>query len=224
MKKSNVIDRIVATLFTKSPSLTTSRRRSTGAASGLPRLKRFLTGAALTAALLVGANANAENSVVTWTGAQSNVWNLTDANWSDSSDGTFLDGDYVIFTDLAGTPAPQTIMLGGTGKTVARMDVTGTGNWTFIGDILGDGSSSTLTGENADGTLRVTTTGTVNFEGKNRFEGRILLDTGTMNIGAGSELNSGRYIDVGESGSGVLNLSDGGNPHRRRIGKHFSNG
>ena len=105
---------------------------------------------------------------------------------------------------------PNTVNISGTGRTVARMDIIGAGDWVFNGDILGDGSLSELTGVDANGELNVATTGTVDFNGNSRFTGNITLDRGTTNVGAESSLKGERFLYVGEFGTGTLNLTDGG--------------
>ncbi|MDR1478494.1 MAG: hypothetical protein LBJ00_06080 [Planctomycetaceae bacterium] len=173
------------------------------------------------------------NDVSTWTGTGAATdWNLTVTNWEQvpSTPIAFLDGDAVKFSSVYGiidttmSPlallTPQTITLGGTGKTVAEMTVSGPDtNVIFIGNILADGSKTTLT-TNKSGKLildaslsagSVSSVGAtpipnkVQFNGSNEFVGGIDLKGGIIILG--NDKAFGTYVQSTTRGNVNVDLS-----------------
>ncbi|MCC8165176.1 MAG: hypothetical protein LIQ31_03270, partial [Planctomycetes bacterium] len=128
------------------------------------------------------------NFTSTWSNSIGNgLWNLTDDNWiNTASSGTnhFLDGDAVAFVGPVGYTVDIKVGSGAPlgRKTVARMLVDGTGDWTFNGDILADGSKTTLIGQTGKLTLR--TTGSTTLTGDNQFHGGVEMTDGTLILGS----------------------------------------
>jgi len=135
------------------------------------------------------------NTTLTWrnAGGMNNLWDISSTNWTGDTSNQFLDGDAVTFNNSAAT----TITIEGTQKTVAQMTVSGTGDLTINGNILGDSTLSTLDGTSGIlGGLRKTGTGSLTLNGRSRFVGNIDLQDGITNIGSGSELRSESNVNV----------------------------
>ena len=142
--------------------------------SGLPLDEAFdipgrkaVTDNAQTIEVTVGAP-----QINTWTGAVSGFWEVggADANWSNSADSFFMDGDTVIFDDSA-PGIVQISDLDGDIPQPASVSFTNTlGNdYTIAGDPIGGMGGLTVGG-----------TGTVILEGQNTYTGGTVVNDGVL--------------------------------------------
>ena len=108
-----------------------------------------------------------EAEEVTWTGAESAVWDLDEAANFSSTSGTFVSGDEVTFDDsavntsvsVAGDVTPTSVVFKNNSKTYT---------------LSGDGSIA------GDGSLAVSGTGTVNVNNVNKYSGGTYLYSGVL--------------------------------------------
>ncbi|MDR2344757.1 MAG: hypothetical protein LBE18_01700, partial [Planctomycetaceae bacterium] len=175
-------------------------------------------------------NLNYQNLVLRWRGnvdtdanpatyANGGVnldWNLTNRNWDGTNEsgygesGRFLDGDAVIFDNTGGywigdnNPRNFIIELGGTGKTVAQITVNDVNQLTLRGNILADGTKTTLTALNETTGKLFVIDSTLRLEGYNEFLGGIDLTNSTIELGRDSAL--GTYIHDYKTDAGILNV------------------
>ena len=171
----------------------------------------------ITSLSIIGTNKN-----VTWTGSTDTDWEIAKQNWSDDDNSgaatTFLDGDAVTFA----TTADTTINILGTQKTVVEMKVANTDNLTINGNIIAEGTATTLTSNNS-GKLIKSHAGTLTLNGFNDFRGGVEIAAGTLDgdIGQRTSLaftGNGTYVagvrDLtltsldGTSGTVEINWSD----------------
>ena len=194
-------------------------------------------------AVVEGPTGQLRNLRVIWTGAANNIWGAGAAgpgagNWrvpGSNVDNYFIDHDIVEFSlaqqidpatfepivfvvDIDNTDGP---------RIVSDMFVTGNADWTFFGDVKGDGTGFVV-GYDEDenpiydpqsGGLYMTGTGTLRIGGWEydeiteayirrdsnfAFDGIIALDDGTTIVNDGSRLSSEIGVYVGENGFAVL--------------------
>lgn len=139
-------------------------------------------------------SARVQNYNMTWDGGDDDAdWDLASANWvstpaTDPATTKFFDGDAVTFND-----GGANITILGTQKLVARMTVSGADNWTFNGNIIADGTRTTL--RNMDGKLLVNNaSGQLTLNGRNEFHGGIDITGGTPTIVLGNDLALGTFV------------------------------
>ncbi|MDR2169479.1 MAG: hypothetical protein LBP59_04985 [Planctomycetaceae bacterium] len=166
-------------------------------------------------------NLTVKNWMGTYEGDPTNpldpLYGATAQQIANAGTGRFLDGDAVIFdyniTDAwfwannigavdGRNPANFQIIIGGNGKTVAEMvvrNIQQSGSdpfWipTFVGNILADGTKTTLTetNNNYSGQLQVTNS-RIRLAGNNEFRGGIKLQDSTIILRNGDDFALGSY-------------------------------
>ncbi len=213
-----ILDRIVATLFTKK---TMNRKCSAAKLAGLPL--------ALALALLLAAPADATdfywiggtddwNVAANWD--QAGVPNLTDSVYINNGGTALIEGGVTgtanyLFVGNAGNGTLE-ISNGGSVTTndivIIGYDTGSTGTVTVSGpgSTLNVGSVLYVGEYGANGTLEITDGGSVTTVNEVSIGGA-LGSTGTITVdGENSTLEVGNYIFVGDAGDGTLNITNGG--------------
>jgi len=176
--------------------------------------------------LLVGLG---ESRILQWTDATgSGTWSTAATTWTNDDTATpvnrFLNGDQVLFGDIAGAPSQHTIYNSGTGIIVSDMTVSATSNYTFTGaGITADPASvvngDILTTPDAQGKLTKAGSGTLAFQNAaNNFTGGIDLAAGALTYTDAAQLGGGltdtgapAAADITYTGAALLANASGSN-------------
>ncbi|MBN2218551.1 MAG: autotransporter-associated beta strand repeat-containing protein [Pirellulales bacterium] len=133
---------------------------------------------------------NAGADVITWTGASSNDWDTSSANWT-GDDSVYADGDDVTFDDtgVGGTLDVTTAVA------PASITVGGAQNYKFQGSAITGSAGVTMNG-----------TGELRFNNSNSFTGTVTINSGVLMMNSSTSLGSTAGGTIINSG-GTINVN-----------------